>query len=83
MRKIVLLLPTLSICLPAGAQQRPVFADKSAPVETRITDLLGRMTLDEKIDALGTNPTVPRLGVVGTAHVEGLYGWAGLRTSCR
>ncbi len=44
--------------------------------ETRILDLLGRMTLDEKIDALSTNPTVPRLGVVGTGHVEGLHGLA-------
>ena len=34
------------------------------------------MTLEEKIDALSTNPTVPRLGVVGTGHVEGLHGLA-------
>ena len=34
------------------------------------------MTLEEKIDSLGTNPTVPRLGVVGTGHVEGLHGLA-------
>ena len=34
------------------------------------------MTNEEKIVALGTNPSVPRLGVVGTGHVEGLHGLA-------
>jgi len=57
-------------------QQGYTFQDSSAGVETRITDLLSRMTLAEKVDALGTNPTVPRLGVVGTGHVEGLHGLA-------
>jgi hypothetical protein len=33
------------------------------------------MTLEEKVDAFSTNPTVPRLGVVGTGHVEGCMGW--------
>ena len=53
-----------------------VYADSSAPVEARITDLLKRMTLEEKVDAFSTDPTVPRLGVVGTGHVEGLHGLA-------
>ena len=57
-------------------QQRYPFQDSSADVEARVTDLISRMTLAEKIDALGTNPTVPRLGVVGTGHVEGLHGLA-------
>ncbi len=52
------------------------FQDPKLPAEQRITDLIGRMTLEEKIDALSTNPTVPRLGVVGTGHVEGLHGEA-------
>ncbi len=58
------------------AQQRPVYADSTAPVEARITDLLSRMTVEEKVDAFNTNPTIPRLGVVGTGHVEGLHGLA-------
>ena len=58
------------------AQQPAVYADSSAPVEARITDLLSRMTLEEKVDAFSTDPTVPRLGVVGTGHVEGLHGLA-------
>lgn len=53
-----------------------VYADSSAPVEARITDLLSRMTLEEKVDAFSTDPTVPRLGAVGTGHVEGLHGLA-------
>lgn len=34
------------------------------------------MTLDEKIRALSTDPSVPRLGIAGTGHVEGLHGLA-------
>ena len=55
---------------------KAVYADSSAPVEARITDLLKRMTLEEKVDAFSTDPTVPRLGVVGTGHAEGLHGLA-------
>ena len=54
----------------------PLYANPRADPEQRITDLLGRMTLDEKIQALSTDPSVPRLGVVGTNHVEGLHGLA-------
>jgi beta-glucosidase len=56
---------------------KPVsFTDRDAPVEARIDDLLKKMTLEEKIAAFSTNPSVPRLGVVGTGHVEGLHGLA-------
>jgi beta-glucosidase len=57
------------------ATQYP-FENPSLPAEQRITDLLSRMTIDEKISALSTDPSVPRLGVVGTEHVEGLHGLA-------
>ncbi|MBX6358439.1 MAG: beta-glucosidase, partial [Acidobacterium ailaaui] len=57
------------------AQSYP-FRNPALPVEVRISDLLSRMTLDEKISALSTDPSVPRLGVVGTEHVEGLHGLA-------
>ena len=73
----------LTICLSSVvlsgtvlAQGRFPFQNPKLDPEARITDLLNRMTLDEKIDALSTNPTVPRLGVVGTGHVEGLHGLA-------
>jgi len=32
------------------------------------------MTLDEKVACLGTNPSVPRLGIKGSGHVEGIHG---------
>ena len=38
--------------------------------------LVSRLTLDEKITCLGTNPAVPRLGIPGARHVEGLHGLA-------
>lgn len=34
------------------------------------------MTLDEKVVCLGTNPSVSRLGIHATGHVEGLHGLA-------
>ena len=83
MRKIGFVVALLSVGSFAVAQQKTgaipekaVYADSSAPVEARITDLLSRMTLEEKVDAFSTDPTVPRLGVVGTSHVEGLHGLA-------
>jgi len=71
------LLPSAACAqVEAGAPTRAIYADSTAPGEERITDLLHRMTLEEKIDAFSTNPTVPRLGIVGTGHVEGLHGLA-------
>jgi len=52
------------------------FQNPNLDVEKRIDNLLQLMTLDEKIQALSTNPSVPRLGVKGTGHVEGLHGLA-------
>lgn len=52
------------------------FRDPDRPIEERITDLIGRMTLDEKIGNLGFVPGVPRLGVVGTNISEGYHGVA-------
>jgi beta-glucosidase len=64
----------------AGFAQSPAyqypFQNPELPAEQRISDLLSRMTIAEKIGALSTNPSVPRLGVVGTEHVEGLHGEA-------
>ena len=58
------------------AQYQFPFQNPGLPTEQRITDLLARMTTAEKIGALSTDPSVPRLGVVGTGHVEGLHGEA-------
>ncbi|MFW5656487.1 MAG: glycoside hydrolase family 3 C-terminal domain-containing protein [Bacteroidota bacterium] len=78
MRKPVII--SLSIVLftltPAFAQYEYAFQNPEIPMEERIDNLLSLMTLDEKVSALSTNPGVPRLGVVGTGHVEGLHGLA-------
>ena len=60
---------------PAPAKLLP-YQNSQLPAEQRITDLIQRMTLDEKLAMLGTDPTIPRLGIVGTNHVEGLHGLA-------
>ena len=79
----------LSACLllpPAGAQQAQGFGktppsqdaqrfrDTSLAPEARINDLLAHMTLEEKVDCLGTNTAVPRLGVKSFGSSEGIHG---------
>jgi beta-glucosidase len=63
-----------------GAPVPPIgpfpFQDPNLDEHARLRDLVSRMTLDEKIAALGTTPGVPRLGVRRTQHVEGLHGLA-------
>ena len=58
------------------AQYQYPFQNPALPTEDRITNLLSLMTLEEKVNCLGTNPTIARLGVKGTGHVEGLHGLA-------
>ncbi|MBN1415438.1 MAG: glycoside hydrolase family 3 C-terminal domain-containing protein [Bacteroidales bacterium] len=58
------------------AQYQYPFQNPDIPSEERISNLLSLMTLDEKINSLSTDPGVPRLGVKGTRHVEGLHGLA-------
>ncbi len=58
------------------AQYKYPFQNPELPTEERISNLLSLMTLEEKVNCLGTNPTIARLGVKGTGHVEGLHGLA-------
>jgi beta-glucosidase len=70
---------TVAVGLERGAQggnyQYP-FQNPALPAEERITNLLSLMTLEEKVACLGTNPSVPRLGVKAAGHMEGLHGLA-------
>ena len=58
------------------APQNYVFRNPDLGIEQRIDNILSLLTLEEKIDCLGTNPTVARLGIKGSGHVEGLHGLA-------
>ena len=54
-------------------QQYP-FQNPDLPIEQRIDNILSLMTIDEKIECLDTNPSVPRLGIKASGHVEGIHG---------
>lgn len=44
--------------------------------DDRVRRIVREMTLEEKVACLSTDPSVPRLGIVGSRHVEGLHGLA-------
>lgn len=75
LRLLLVLCLVLSSRIALAQYQYP-FQNPDMPAEDRITNLLSLMTLEEKVNCLGTNPTVARLGVKGTGHVEGLHGLA-------
>lgn len=78
--KSICSLLALSLCglsgVTCGAEFTHPFQDPARPAEERITDLIGRMTLEEKIDCLAARASVPRLDVVGSPHIEGYHGLA-------
>jgi len=53
------------------AQYEYPFKNPELSIDLSIDNILSLMTLEEKINCLGTNPSVPRLGIKGTSHVEG------------
>lgn len=71
----IVLLLLLNLGFAQQKSQYP-FQDSKLDTEKRIDNLLSLMTLDEKVQALNTNPSIKRLGVAGTGHVEGLHGLA-------
>ena len=67
---------SLAVALTAStalAQTEP-FRNPKLSTDQRVADLVSRMTLDEKIDALGTDSGVPRLGVPSFGASEGIHG---------
>ncbi|MFZ0934499.1 MAG: glycoside hydrolase family 3 C-terminal domain-containing protein [Bryobacteraceae bacterium] len=60
----------------AAAQYKYPFQNPDLSIEARVRNIVSLMTVDEKIHCLGTDPSVPRLGIHGTRHVEGLHGLA-------
>ncbi len=71
---------SILILLGAGVamaqQYQYPFQNPSLPIEMRVNNILSLMTMEEKIAALSTDPSVPRLGITGSSHVEGLHGVA-------
>jgi beta-glucosidase len=78
MKKNILYIILLLFIVPVLAQKKRQYPFQNPNLETekRIDNLLSLMTLEEKVAVLSTNPSVPRLGVIGTGHVEGLHGLA-------
>src|SRR5208282_6653536 len=60
----------------ASAQADYPFRDPKLSDDQRIADLLGRLTLDEKVLMMSDHPKVARLGLAFSGQVEGLHGLA-------
>ena len=67
---------TIGLARMAGAQADYPFRDTKLGDDQRIADLLGRLTLDEKVSLMTDHPKIPRLGLVFSGQVEGLHGLA-------
>jgi beta-glucosidase len=67
---------TAAACTSNPADYQFPFQDPCKPLEDRVTDLLSRMTPDEKINLLYENqPAILRLGITSfTTYTEGLHG---------
>jgi beta-glucosidase len=75
---VTVLLSAVLVAAPRESQDQfeYPFQDPELADEERISDLIGRMTLEEKIDCLSRHAAVPRLGVKGSPHIEGYHGVA-------
>jgi len=64
------------LTLSLSAQKKELYLDESAPIHDRVTDLLSRLTVEEKISLLtATSPGIPRLGISHYYHGnEALHG---------
>jgi len=72
----LVLLSVIGGAMPASAQSDYPFRDPKLGDDQRIADLLGRLTLDEKIQLMSDHPSNPRLGLAFSGQVEGLHGLA-------
>ena len=70
----LLILSTIVVCHTSFAQSTPIYLDSTQDVEARVEDLLGRMTLDEKIGQM----TLPEKGSITEESVTNFFIGAGL-----
>lgn len=73
---LVLFTTFLSQVVTAQKKYQYPFQDPDLNIEKRIDNIISLLTLDEKISCLSTDPSVPRLGIKGSGHIEGLHGVA-------
>jgi beta-glucosidase len=71
---MVLMVCVIALLPQASPPNQYSFRNPDLPIEQRIDNILSLMTLEEKIEGLDTNPSVPRLGIKGSGHVEGIHG---------
>ena len=74
--KTIICIAAILCGTPALRAQEPLYKNEKAPIEERVKDLLGRMTVDEKIDLMrATSPANERLGIAKYYHGnEALHG---------
>src|SRR3954471_19507267 len=74
----LLLVPSFLVGQPAQAEEVLPFRNPDLPLEVRLNDLTGRLTLDEKISLLHQyQPAIPRLGIASfKTGTEALHGVA-------
>ena len=80
-RNLGVLVASVLLAATASAQprtERPVYKDAAAPVEQRVQDLLGRMTLEEKIAQITAvwtkkNELLDAQGQIRSAAAKRLY----------
>jgi beta-glucosidase len=66
----------LALSRAAKPQADYPFRDTHLSDDQRIADLLGRLTLDGKVNLMSDHPKFPRLNLVFSGQVEGLHGLA-------
>ncbi len=73
---VFFLLVITFVVVKTGAQADYPFRDPKVGDDARIADLLGRLTLQEKVDLMDGHPKIPRLHLVFSDEAEGLHGLA-------